>query len=153
MPFTWWMDHDSYCIHAMERSVAYLYSLTSEWNWNDSERHWGNSIHSVMLKSLSIYWQEWLWNSQKRDWYWAPRVTNWIQRLSLGERDRAVAKPLVVSVMKHLYRRAKHSHRTCVRAKSRVGERFHGSISRRRRAPQCPWRGYKLFSACRWLAR
>lgn len=144
MPFTWWMDCDAYCIHAMERSMACLYSLTSEWNWNDSERHRGNSIHSVMLKLLSIYWQEQLWNSQKRDWYWTPRVTNWIQRLSLGERDWAVAKPLVFSVMKHRYRRAKHSRRTRVCAKSRVGERFHGSIcrgSRRTRAPQRPWRG------------
>lgn len=57
------------------------------------------------------------------------------------EPRREGPKPLVFGVMKHLYRREKHSRRTRVCAKSRVGERIHGSIcsgSRRTRAPQCP---------------
>lgn len=85
---------------------------------------------------MSIYRQEQLWNSEKADWYWAPRVTNWIEKL----RERRAPTTLIDSaVMKHLW--GKHPGETCVRVAAQRKVKSQGKVKALHgtRMAECPW--------------
>lgn len=91
----------------------------------------------ILAKAIiSIYWHEQLWNSGKADWYWAPRVTNWIEKL----RERRASTSLIDSaVMKHLW--GEHPRETRVRVASQCKVKSQGKVRALHgtHMAECPW--------------
>lgn len=85
---------------------------------------------------ISIYWQEQLWNSEKADWYWAPRVTNWNEKL---RKRRAPTALIDSAVRKHLW--GEPPHETRVRGTSYRNVKSQGKVRARHgtHMEECPW--------------